>query len=283
MRNHKLLLSIISLVFCTNCTHSRVAKPTLNSSSITETETVTKPSRENSLKKFIGDSGEYEDWQRMRKSVNWSDLRAAYDMTKVYLKKYPDSDHAKQIHAVMWGDYSELLNAEEERQTKVEVTKVLFELMKNLGRYPLLIQSNIRNEYYYHSNQFLNQYLLGRANISGVNTATGHFSTGVGGSEHAFMLLQQGDIKGAKKFADESVQAWEKHAKLQPGWAYPYPYFYLQAIAITGDQGKLKKVWDVVEKRDDYNLKRQIYDKYRLRLKVIAETLATERSSSAPK
>ncbi len=187
-------------------------------------------------------------------------------MTAQYLRDYPDSLHAQFISAVMEGDYSEILSHDEEKKVKARTEKTLFSLMERLGDFSRGMQGTLRNEYYYHSNRFLEQYLLGCELLTSGDKSGGNFSIGVGGSEYAFKLLKQGRLAEAEYFAKKAVAAWENHAAATPHWAYPYPYFYIQALAIAKDDDKARQEFEKIKKKPQYLLKQPIYDNYESRL-----------------
>ncbi|SMF41584.1 hypothetical protein [Pseudobacteriovorax antillogorgiicola] len=238
----------------------------------------TNEKKESPLKVWINDDTQYEEWRRLQKSTNWNDLKAAYEMTLKYKSQYPNSDHAKYISAVMAGDYSELLSRQEEREIKEKASKDLFEIMERLGQLPIKYQNLLRNEYYYHSNQFLNQYLLGREQESSRSKSTGNFSIGVGGSEYAYELILSGKVAEAQRFAKMSVIGWETHASLTPDWAYPYPYFYIQALYIAGEFNKADRFYEKLKPNEGYKLKIPIYKKYDARLEKIKDILSSPKA-----
>lgn len=231
-------------------------------------------SRSKALKQWINDENEYQYWTKQKESVNWEKLGDVYELTQAYYKKYPKSPHAKYINAVMKGDYSELLSASEESPMKEEVVEELFEIMEVLGTVPYPYKKYLRNEYYYHSGQFLHQYLLGCEELTAGNGRGGHFSIGVGGSEHAYKLILAGDLSRARYFAEKAVIGWEEHAKEAPERAFPYPYFYLQALIISGKSAEADKFYTTLKKEERYRLKKAIYDKYDQRFKIIKKALS---------
>ncbi len=206
--------------------------------------------------------------------MDWENLGDAYKMTQKYYRDYPKSDHAKYISAVMKGDYSELLSAGEEDYMKSEGVKQLFSIMEVLGTIPRTLQKFLRNEYYYHSGQFLNQYLLGCEQLTRGNAKSGHFSIGVGGSEYAYKLLLERDLAQARYFAQKAASSWEEHAKLSPKRPFPYPYFYLQALVIDGKAVKAKRFYTELKKEKRYRLKKPIYVKYDRRFERIKKIVA---------
>jgi hypothetical protein len=226
------------------------------------------------VKLMIQDEIQYADWVKREKSIDWKDLRKARDMTAQYLADYPRSAHAQYIAAVMAGDYSELLSAHEEQKIKESAVFALFPLLERIGEFRPYMRAVLRNEFYYHSNRFLNQYLLGCEELTSGNKASGNFSIGVGGSEHAFQLLKDGRVTEAKYFAGKAVKAWEDHAVLSPKWSYPYPYFYIQAALIHGEKDKAFRELERIHAKDEYRLKKPIYDKYDLRFKLIEKALS---------
>lgn len=224
---------------------------------------------------WINNPTEFNDWQKRRLQLDWNDLVRVHEITAGYLKDYPKSLHARYIAAVMAGDYSELLSTDEERRIKAKASADLFSLLENSADIPAYFVGVLRNEYYYHSNQFLQQYLLGCEHLKGDTRASGYFSIGVGASEHAWILLQGNDIEGAQYFAKKAVEGWEMHAAAQPEWKYPYPYFYIQALAIAGLTKQARQRLEDIKKEPQYALKKPIYDKYEMRLTEVQKILGT--------
>lgn len=231
--------------------------------------------KQSEVQLMINDDREYQDWLKREKSVDWNDLKKVHEMTAHYLKDYPNSAHAQYISAVMAGDYSEILVRDEEIKVKDQSVRVLFSLMERLSEFRPKMRALLRNEFYYHSNRFLEQYLLGCEQLP-LDPAAGHFSIGVGGSEYAFDLLKRGQIEEAKYFARKSIAGWQEHAKALPGWAYPYPYFYIQALMIDGQRDAAYRELAQIKKTAAYPLKKLIYDKYEARLQLIERKLFTK-------
>ncbi len=234
--------------------------------------TESKPSE---VKLMINDDKEYADWVGRNKDLDWNDLEKVYKMTSQYQMDYPKSAHAQYISAVMAGDYSEILTADEESKIKEKSVSTLFSLMERLGEFRTKMRSDLRNEFYYHSNRFLEQYLLGCEGLSD-DPSSGHFSIGVGGSEHAFELLKKGKMSEAKYFAQKAVKGWREHAIATPNWAYPYPYFYIQALMISGEKDQAFKELEKVKATPAYQLKKNIYVKYEARLKLIEKAISAK-------
>ena len=222
--------------------------------------------------KMIGNEAQYQEWVLRSKSVDWDDLSQAHHMTRKYRQDYPTSPHAIYMDSVMAADYAELLPPDEEKNVKEKTVKDLYSLMENLADFSLRMRSAIRNEYYYHSNRFLDQYLLGCEQLKDF-PSDGNFSIGVGASEYAYTLIQKGDIKEARKFAKLAVESWQAHAKLEPKWAYPYPYFYIQALVIAGEYDLATAEMDSIKKTKQYTLKKPIYNKYEARFSSIRQAL----------
>lgn len=218
---------------------------------------------------MINNDKQYIDWRARAKSVNWDDLKKVNEMTSQYLRDYPNSAHAQYISAVMDGDYSEVLSPDEEKRVKARTEKTLFSLMERLGDFSRGMQGVLRNEYYYHSNRFVEQYLLGCELLTSGDKSVGNFSIGVGGSEYAFKLLKHGRLAEAEYFAKKAIAAWEDHAAATPHRSYPYPYFYIQALAIGKDGEKARQEFEKIKKKPQYLLKKPIYDKYESRLSEI--------------
>lgn len=252
------LFLITFLAIMTGCSHLDESKPS-------------------EVQLMINDDKQYSEWIKRSKSVDWNDLKKVHETTSQYARDYPNSAHAQYISAVMAGDYSETLDPVVERKIKDQSVRTLFSLLERLGEFRPQMRTILRNEFYYHSNRFLEQYLLGCEQLPS-DPASGHFSIGVGGSEHAFQLLKDGSSSEALYFAKKAVISWQEHSKASPDWAYPYPYFYIQALMISGDKEKAYQELAKAKSTKAYLLKKPIYDKYEARLKLIENALSFKSS-----
>ena len=215
--------------------------------------------RDIALKQWINSPKQFSDWKARVKSTNTQDLSAFNKMTQ-------DSEHAQYIAAVIEGDYAELLSLETELKTKESVAKVLFRLLEQSKTIPALYRQYLRNEYYYHSGQFQHQYLLGCEDVAAGRLGGGSFSKGVGASEYAYQKLKAGDKEEAKRLATIAARSWEIHAREVPDWTFPYPYFYIQALYIAGEELKARTFYKELKNEERYKLKKPIYDKYDRRI-----------------
>ena len=163
-------------------------------------------------------------------------------------KKYP-SELVIHVHALaLHGDYSQTLSIGEEKKIKKSVSLELKKVLKRVSRSPIEIRRLVYNEYYYHSGQYLKQYLLGRKHLKmGYN---GNFSAGVGSSCLALELFKKGKKAPSQEYALKSLVHWESYKKdaVKVGGA-----FYVVVLWLVEEKEKAKKALEKIRKLDKFS------------------------------
>jgi len=184
-----------------------------------------------------GDSKLGKEYIKITSCLDRNDVHKAYKIFKKLLKKYPKSDLLKCKYAALHGDIGQFIKGKKSIKMNLEAIAILEELMKK--KLNPLLDYYVKNEFYYHSGRFKDQFLLGKNEAKVMKTGKrGSFSSGVGASEYGFELLLKGDFKEAKKYGKLSVWHWENS-----GRDLYMNCFYLQGLALSGQPQKALKLF----------------------------------------
>ncbi len=213
----------------------------------------------------------------LKKRVESAPLSEFLKEVKELRKKWPHSLYVQALEVVLEGDASQLVSMHEEAVVKQKAVIKLENLLDKVQHLNPDVLSFLRNEIAYHSGDYYQQYMLGKEQIGPDSGKRGYFSLAVGGSEHAFSLLLQGYIQLARRFASESVTAWEKFSNpIKTG-----DHFYSQALAIAGYEKKAREAYDKV--RASHSKEDELWDKkYGERFKVIKQSFSDNSAEWPP-
>ncbi|MGZ3799412.1 MAG: hypothetical protein ACXVCA_01995 [Bdellovibrio sp.] len=163
-----------------------------------------------------------------------------YKISQELPKKFPQETYAHIKALALWGDWGQHLSGNEEAKYKAMAVKKYNALKKTHSFENWRIRDIFKNELYYHSNRFLNQYKLGKE-INKERPTFGDFSMGVGASELANQFAMKRKHKEAKKWAHISIKHWRNHYSMREG-NIEKDYFYIQALYISGKKSLARKL-----------------------------------------
>lgn len=177
--------------------------------------------------------------QRIRQCVGAANYIGALKLARALYQKYPNEIFVKYRYANLLADTALYTTLPNRKKMHQEAMKLFAKMMRSLKGVPQPLRGNIRNEYYYFSDQYLKQYRLGRERVR-QGERLGVFSEGVGASFHAYELLKKGQRMAALKWAKKSVQAWQKYMKIRKDYYYPWTNLGF-AWGILGDHQEMEK------------------------------------------
>ena len=210
-------------------------------------------SRTNILEITDGDKNLTGDYLNATSALDREDIHQFYKIIKKLLNKYPGSGFLKCIFAALHGDVGQFLNGKESVRMNVEAVEILEKLMKE--NFNPRLAYYVKNEYFYHTGRFKDQFLLGKIEAKAMKTGKkGSFSSGVGASEYGFELFLKEDIKGAQKFGKLGVWHWENS-----GRNLHLNCFYLQALALSGRPQKALSLFKQQIKKYPYYKKQKVW------------------------
>lgn len=158
------------------------------------------------------------------------------------LKKFPQSFTLQFNLAWLLGDCSEITPSPL-KEKMLDKSKQLFEkLMHEVSSIPKSELYDFKNEYFYRFGMYVDQYKLGASRVKdywGTNEwesgrgFVGYYSQGVGASNYARKLIEQGNNKLAIDYAQRALVAWAQYFTYSNNNYNAYVHYAL-ALGILG-------------------------------------------------
>jgi hypothetical protein len=172
----------------------------------------------------------------IRSVYNSGHCDKAFEMSREFLRKFPNSLLAKYSYSIMAGDFAyDLRHSEEEKTKLLDIAKTgTSELFKDsdLNKYPLKFQKGVKNEYFWFHEMPEEQYQLGIDWLK-IDPRGGHYSACVGASMVALKQVRLKNIKISQQWAEKSYYHFQEFEKIAPDW-YNINYFGAQSLACLG-------------------------------------------------
>jgi hypothetical protein len=130
------------------------------------------------------------------------------------------------------GDYADGLAGAEQERLKRKSCGILRKLTRKLGNIRWEWNISTRNEYYYHSGQFRQQYELGLESAAGGHQ-WGYYGQGVGAANYAYGHAAAGRRGYAALWARRAVSSWENFFKFKADYYNAYVHYAL-ALGVLG-------------------------------------------------
>lgn len=208
---------------------------------------------------------------RIEQYVHQADYSQALTTCLHGRRKWPEDFKIQSAYASVLGDRAEDLPPERRQRLKRKAAGLLKGLLPRLREVSALESLRTRNEYYYHSEQFLKQYQLGRA--YGVR---GLYSQGVGAAWHAKRLAEEGRKMSARRWAERSIEAWERYFKVRPDYYNAYVHYAL----VLGILSRLPEMEKALEKSTALSGRPASYREFQ-EVREIVEKLAPQPSDKS--
>ncbi len=155
------------------------------------------------------------------RSIEKADYVSALRKAEAFYRENPRHVAARERYATMLADAALYTKLPGRERMKAKAIRILRELLRSLRGVPFGVRGSIRNEYYYHTGQYLKQYRLG-IELVRKGDKSSYFSQGVGASWYAFELMHKGQVARGRRWAEVSVLAWGRHLKFEANYYYPY-------------------------------------------------------------
>ena len=176
--------------------------------------------------------------KRIRALVEKARYREAFRSAKILYQAHRGHPEAQYLYAVMLGDNNEGLNSRQSERNRKTAVGLLKPLLRKLHSFDSATRYRVRNEYYWFSQQYRKQYLLGSEGLRrGMRRAS--YSQGVGAAWHALKLAQERRPELARRWAGKSVRAWQKFLRTEK---YYNAHVHLGlALGVMGQQEEMER------------------------------------------
>ncbi len=175
------------------------------------------------------------------KKVQEGNYEEAINITLSGLKKFPKDFTLQSDLAALLGDCSENTTAPL-KDRMIQKSKIMFDgLVKEADGQPKEAFYSFKNEYYFRFAMYRKQYELGLMRVAdywGTNEwasigFNGYYSQGVGASNYARKLLEQGNQSLALDYAQKALVAWAQYFSYENDYYNSYVHYAL-ALGIIG-------------------------------------------------
>ncbi len=175
------------------------------------------------------------------KKVQEGNYGEAINITLSALKKFPKDFTLQSDLAALLGDCSEITPLPL-KDRMIQKSKTMFDsLLKEADGQPKEAFYPFKNEYYFRFALYREQYELGLMRVAdywGTNEWTslgfkGYYSQGVGASNYARKLLEEGNHSLALDYAQKAIVAWAQYFSYKNDYYNSYVHYAL-ALGILG-------------------------------------------------
>lgn len=166
------------------------------------------------------------------KAVTDADYKKAMGVITPLYRKYPRDFKVVKTYAMVLGDYADGLTGAKQKQLKRKSCGILRRLTGKLADIRWEWNISTRNEYYYHSGLFRQQYELGLESAAGGHQ-WGHYGQGVGAANYAYTHAAAGRRGYAALWARRAISSWENFFKFKADYYNAYVHYAL-ALGILG-------------------------------------------------
>lgn len=179
--------------------------------------------------------------QEADKKVKEGNYEAAILITLSGLNKFPQDFNLQSDLAALLGDCSEITPAPL-KDRMIEKSKTMFDrLIKEAAGQPKKVWYSFQNEYYFRFAMYQEQYELGLKRVADYWGTTewaskgvgGYYGQGVGASNYAKKLIEEGNKTFALDYAQKALVAWAQYFSYKNNYYNSYVHYAL-ALGILG-------------------------------------------------
>lgn len=181
-----------------------------------------------------------EWWITVNQLVQNADYKKAVKQCKLGIRLFPNDVLVEFRYCAILSDFY-LTNTKSKNKANLKRTIVkMSKCIRRTKGLPAWAKNYMKNEYYFQSRQFKEQYELGINDYKKSKDKFDLYSSGVGGANYALELAKKGQKSRAKNWAQKSIEAWEIYFEINSKYYNPYVHYAL-AWGILGDKKKMMK------------------------------------------
>ena len=192
------------------------------------------------------------------KHIEKANYKKAFETITKAKKLWPNDFYVISYYASIMADYGENLGGRNKIIYKKKACVILKKLLYRTKGADKRMVYVTRNEYYYHSEQFRKQYLLGVERAS-KKDKHGYYCQGVGAAWHSLNLAKKNINHLATLWANRAIKAWKLYFKINPNYYNSYVHY---ALAL-GILKKFKEMENALQKSQKLSGKNKSYKEFK--------------------